>query len=166
MVITPLSLWSLGPMLRGAVIGAPTAVAYPSANKAFFIPFRVPKIVTAYQIVVGNGTTSGNNIDAGIYDEFGNRLVRAGSTARGAGSEQVLNIADTVLLPGMYYMAYAHNSTNNVVGFSSSQAGLIKALGVKEMASGFSTGLVDPATYATPTHAWIPAIAIHLKGWA
>lgn len=166
MVITPMSLLSLGTQIRGASVSAAASGAWPSANRGIFIPFRVPRIVTCYQIVVGFGATAGGNFDVGIFDRSGNRLVRLGATARSNSTEVVCNITDTVLNPGaLYYMGMALDGTNNVIGYAPAQAGLTKALGIKEMASAYSTGLVDPITYATPSSAFFPTMALHLRGW-
>ena len=154
------SLWSLGPALHLVSAVASAGQVLPT-DGALFVPFRVPRIVTAYQIIVGCGSGAGNNFDVGIYDRFGNRLVSSGSVARTASTEMVQNITDTVLLPGLYYMAIASDSASTMVGWIPAQLGLSKMLGVKQMDTAFP--LPDPATFITPTNSIIPSINIVLR---
>src|SRR5262245_15809191 len=87
--------------------------AWPSANLALFVPFRVSAPCVAYKMSTGFGTTASGNYDLGIYDAFGNRLVSTGTQAKGASVEAILDITDTELGPGLYYMAQSADGTNN-----------------------------------------------------
>lgn len=72
---------------------------------------------TAYQLLFYVGATSSGNIDVGIYDSQQNRIVSAGSTAMSAtiNTVQEINIADTVLSPGEYFLAVACDNTTGTV---------------------------------------------------
>ena len=78
---------------------------WPVTNLAIYIPFTVTEQITIKRILVRVGTSSGN-IDVGIYDTDGTRRVSSGSTAMAAAyTTQSVDIADTALSPGTYYMA-------------------------------------------------------------
>lgn len=158
--INPLSGWSLGPAVTSGLVSA----AWPASNRAVFVPFRVPVPVTAYKMACGTGTGTTGNFDLGIYDSAGNRIVSTGSTAKTtASSDRIIDITDTVLLPGLYYMAMATDGTTNYIG-----VGLIanvaapKQFGMREAASSFA--LPATVTYATISTAHIPFMSIYLRG--
>jgi len=90
---------------------------WPVANLAIYIPVYVRETLTATKIRVAGDTTAANNIDAGIYNYSGTRLVSVGSTALGGGNVVMdLNIADTVLVKGIYYIGIAVDGTTGRVG--------------------------------------------------
>jgi len=138
--------------------------AWTTANRAIYIPFYLETTVTAYQMAVENGATLGGNLDVGIYDVLGNRLVSIGTTAQaGISVIQKFDIADTVLTPGTYFMAMSTDSTTAtyIGGPSISQTGeLYRTFGVREQLTAFV--LPATATFANPasTTTIIPNIAI------
>ncbi len=79
------------------------------ANTAVFFPFHLHGSKTAEKIVVNNGSTKTGTIDVGIYNSTGTRQVSSGLTTQ-SGDIQILNIANTVLIPGNYYMAIVTNA--------------------------------------------------------
>lgn len=151
---------SLGPVSRKLVGtgSSPASTAWPAANRAILIPFRLPKIMTAYQMIVGCGTTAAGNFDCGIYDKFGNLLVSGGTTVKPATSEAIVNITDTVLGRGTYYMALSADGTNNYIATAPAQAALVKAVGIRQASSAF----VLPATitFETAASAFIPVFGV------
>jgi hypothetical protein len=165
-VIGPTHPLSLGTSIRVATNASlTTSTAWPAANLAKFIPFRLPRQVTAYQMAWGAGasTAGGDAYDIGLYDEWGNLLVSSGATASAVTSAEVIvNITDTVIGPGLYYMAFSANqTTRTTIGASASITGLVKCVGVREMASAHA--LPNPATMATVTDTYIPAISVWLR---
>lgn len=162
-VISPMHVLSLGNALK-TLIGdgsLSTSTAWPAANRAIHVPFRLPRPMTAYQMVMGAGATAAGNFDMGIYDEFGNREVSLGSTAKAASAEQVGNITDKPLGPGLYYMALSADGTNNYIGGAVANAAFLKMLGVRQSATSFP--LPDPVTFATVAATFIPAFAVILR---
>jgi hypothetical protein len=128
-----------------AMIAGPAAsVTWPSANKPIATPFRVFKGMTVYQLGWRNGSgTMTDSADIGIYDASWNRKVSAGSTARsGVSSIQWIDVTDTFLKPGKYYVVTA---TNGVT--ASQQTSIAAALTVGTMAA---LGCFDSATNAFP----------------
>lgn len=136
--------------------------AWPANNRAIYIPFSVDVPLTVFQMAVEVTTQSGN-LDLGIYTEQGVRLVSAGSTAVGAAGIQTVNITDTTLSPGTYFMAMSCSTT--AAAFTSGTnvvALLLQVCGVQQEALG-SVTLPDPATFANPASAYIPGITMALK---
>lgn len=158
--ISTFSGWALGPC-HGLT---PVAVAWPAANRAIFTPFRVPVPVTVYKLACATNTGTTGNFDLGIYDQAGNLIVSTGSTAKTtASSERVVDITDTLLLPGMYYLAMVTDGTTNYVGYTTGipNLGIVKQFGVRQMNSAFA--LPSTATFATVASAVIPTVAAYLR---
>lgn len=90
-----------------------TSKVWAAANRAEFYPFRLGEPFNARLMWVFNGAAVNGNFYVGIYDEYGVRLVTSAAVAQ-AGVEQIqtIDIIDTFLLPGLYYMALARD--NNV----------------------------------------------------
>lgn len=93
-----------------------TATAWPTANLAVYVPIRVLSRKVVKKLWIAAGSTGTGNVDIGVYDAAGTRLVSSGSTAKVASnSEQVLDVTDTPLGPGLFYMALV--SSNNTDTF-------------------------------------------------
>ena len=140
-----------------------TSTAWGTANRAIYIPFAVEATVTAYQMAVENGATLGGNVDVGIYDELGTRLVSNGSVAQaGTSTIQTFDIANTVLTPGTYFMAMATNSTTaTYIGSVALLAELWRTCGVQMQDTAFA--LPATATFANPAQTALPALAVSIK---
>lgn len=81
----------------GGVIGS---------NTVFYLPFVVHRTATVKRIAWLNGGTVVGTTEVGIYNEAGARLVTSGAiTNSGTNAQQVADIADTELTPGLYYAA-------------------------------------------------------------
>lgn len=156
LLISPGAPEALGNELNG--LGATTASGtWPVANKAIFVPFEVFEPITIVKLFVENGTAVSGNIDVGIYDFKGTRLVSSGSTAQsGTSAIQEFDITDTLLLPGLYYLACVLDNTTGTLFRWSPSSSLCKALGVCEQTSAFP--LPSTATFAMPTSALVPPL--------
>jgi hypothetical protein len=122
---------------------------------------RVPVPVTVYKIISGAGLTGAGNFDVGIYDRNGNRLVSSGATAKGASTEHVLDITDTRIGPGLYYLAMAADGTNNytmITPSGTSPVPLQKTRLAGVLAAESSYVLPATVTYAACTLAAIPVL--------
>lgn len=133
-----------------------SAGAWSSANLAIYCPVLVERRVTIYQMLVDIGTSSGN-LDLGVYDEAGNRLVSLGSTASPGTGAQAFNIADTVLDAGLYYLALSADNTTITFQRAAVVAGIGRACGVRQQALG-SVVLPATATFADLSFANIPKV--------
>lgn len=160
--VDSLSVWGeVGPnALDGAGL---TSTAWPNANDALFVPIAVPVPVTVYQMACGTGTGTTGNFDLGIYDVGGNLLVSTGSTAKTtANVERVVNVTDTVLLPGLYYLAMSVDDTGAYQAPASiGNVGFVKLLGMRLVSTAFA--LPSTVTLATVTSTVIPCISAYLR---
>lgn len=142
-----------------------SAGAWPSANLAIALPITVNVQVTVYQIYWENGATVSGNIDVAIYDQNWNRKVSAGSTAQsGVSTAQAVDIADTTLSAGVYFMAMSVDNTTATVKRASGYNALIfQSLGVQQQALG-SVTLPDPFVPVNPTNGYVPYIGLDTLG--
>jgi hypothetical protein len=150
-----------GPMSRDSVaIGistSPASTAWPTANTAVYIPFRVFAPFLVAQIAWANGSAVSGNIDAGIYDAVGTRLVSAGSTVQsGAAAVQTVDITDTWIGPGLFYLALALDNTTGTITGQAAGLQRLRAIGLVEMASAFP--LPATATFAALTGNLLPLV--------
>lgn len=88
-------------------------VAWGTANRAIYVPTRVPRRVVVRKIGASTGSTSAGNIDVGIYDASGALVVSSGSTAKASSITQVIDVADTTIGPGLYYLALNNDTTTD-----------------------------------------------------
>lgn len=160
-VIGPLSGLSLGPALQRFVpFSSPSTTAWPAANRATLIPFRVPRLTIVYQAVVGCGSGAAGNFDVGVYDRFGNRLVSSGSTAQSSSVDVTVNLTDTELGQGVYYMALSTDSTAQMIAWPPNVY-LAKMIGVRQASSVFT--LPATLTFETLASAYVPNFSIWLR---
>jgi hypothetical protein len=119
-------------------------VAWPSTSEPVAVPFRVFKGMTVYQLGWQNGSgTMTDSVDIGIYDASWNRKVSGGGTARsGAAAVQWVDVTDTFLQVGKYYIVQANNGT------TASQARTLYGSITTGLAAGL--GVFDSATTAYP----------------
>ncbi len=133
--------------------------AWPSANRAIFVPVVVSAPITIVKMFIENATTVSGNVDVGIYTTEGVRLVSSGTTAHAtANGLQIFDITDTLLNPGLYYLAMAMDNTTAtpIRFFNNAAASVTRAAGVLEMASAFV--LPNPATFAASSSPYAPNI--------
>ncbi len=79
-------------------------------NDAFYLPIDVTGDMTITKISLYIATSSGN-IDVGLYDSSGTRLVSKGSTASPGTGVQTLTVASTSISAGQHYLALAVDNT-------------------------------------------------------
>lgn len=145
-------------------VGLPAVAAWPSANRAMYVPFVVETPFLAQMMFVLNGTVAGN-VDVGIYNDEGKRIVSKGTTAQaGATLLQSFDITDTVLLPGVYYMAMASDSASgqymrwSINASATTGAQMAASMGVLQQASAFV--LPATATFAVAQDSYVPDIGL------
>ena len=144
--ITPHSLHSIGAATGS--LGNPGSSAWPAADRAIYIPFRIAQPILVVKMFMINGATVNGNVDLGIYDPAGVRLVSMGSTAQaGASALQTFDITDTQIGPGLFYMALAiDNTTATTIRESDSSGVDLAVFGCAQEASAFP--LPATATFA------------------
>ena len=157
--ISPYSPQSLAVPLLTTDNSVPGSQNFVTANLAVFIPFGVPEPVTITKLGWGNGAAVAGNLDAGIYDTVGTRLVSTGTTAQATVSIlQSVAVTATTLARGVYYLALASDTSGATqkVSCTLPAAGIPQALGLLQMAAAFV--LPASATYAAYTSAFIPLV--------
>lgn len=142
-------------------LGAPASAVYPTANKAFYIPFRLLSPYNVRRLFVANGTAVSGNIDLGIYSLDGARIFSTGSTAQ-AGTSALQYIAlgtDILLSPGTYYWGISVSNVVATVFRSTAMAAyLFRQSGILEQLTAFP--LPNPATFAAPSLSYLPLIGM------
>jgi hypothetical protein len=114
-------------------------------NKVFYIPFVVREPFILDKFAYWCSTASGN-VDLGLYDIDGNKLVSTGSTAC-ATNAQELDVTDYFVRPGRYYAACAFSSaTVQITRISATNAALHRSMGWLDQAQ--SLPLPTTATFS------------------
>lgn len=136
---------------------------WPVANLALFIPVEIFEPTTIAKMAINNGATVSGNFDLGIYAPSGKQLVSSGSVAQsGASAIQSVDITDTLLVPGLYYMALVFdNITATLTSWSSVAAQEMRLMGLLQAASAFA--LPAPVTFATYAQTLVPLITMNPK---
>lgn len=114
-----------------------------------------------YKMGIGAGATATGNFDVGIYDSQGVRLVSSGATAKGTSTEHILDVTDTRIGPGLYYLALAANGTNNYIMATAASVQFARLFGILQMASAYT--LPTTATFAAVSAANIPFIIAYTR---
>lgn len=144
----------IGEYILNAGTASTVAQTWVATNRALYIPVIVDVTVTVYQMGFEVGTQSGN-CDVGIYDVAKNRLVSAGSTAVAAAGFQAINIADTVLTPGVYFLAMNVDNTTAAVRGCLTALTPQQVCGVQQQAVG-AVALPNPCTFANAASVFVP----------
>lgn len=99
-----------------ATSSAVTGRAFIAANAVQYQPVFVPSACVARRLWWANATSGSYNVSAAIYastasGEPGAKIIECGSTAQGTSNEvQFVDITDTSLAPGTYWIALAGSS--------------------------------------------------------
>jgi hypothetical protein len=156
---SPVMMWSqesLGPELRDIDAGW-AGIAY-TANLVCYWPFYLVEPVTLTKLWWYNGSPVAGNVDCGIYDASGTtKIIAAGATAMsGASALQVVDVTDTLLGAGRYWCAFGSDSATAQFNRMNLVAQWLDAIGCKQQASGYSSGLPSSATFAVPSVGIMP----------
>lgn len=135
-----------------------------TANLAHYVPFRLWVPATALKMTYIVGATANGNVDLGIYSWEKNRLVNSGSTAQGtANTVQEVDITDTLLMPGRYFMAIQGSSgTGTMFRQGNPDENILGILPIYDQAVG-SFGLPATAAFTVTTQGTtlVPVLAVH-----
>lgn len=157
--INPRAPDSVGVQLIGTNVGSPASTAWPSANLAIFVPFVLARPFLVVKMFIKNGTPANGNTDLGIYDSEGTKLVSSGSTARsGATQFQEFDIADTLIGPGQFYMAAAHDGTGNFFSYTWFSLQVTQVFGLFDTATSFA--LPATVTFRAATVNYVPQMGL------
>ncbi len=138
------------------------AATWPIANTGIGYPFVLPEARTALSMFTLQGGVSSGNMDIGIYDAGGNKIVTMGaSVPDGSFDIQVFNITDTLLAPYTQYYAWmsVSNTTATVTRWTHATLGEMGATGLVQSASVYP--LPATITAAALTSNYLPCFGIN-----
>ena len=161
--ISTLGIWAaIDPRYGTGGAGA----VWPAANLAIYVPVCIPVPVVVRKLGIVVATAAGN-FDLGIYTSSGTRLISTTSTVMaGASTEQFVDITDTTLGIGLYYLAACCDDGAATVNRVAPAAPIPLSLGVLTEALG-SVTLPATATFAAnQTLAYIPDLMAMLEATA
>lgn len=99
--------------------GAASSGTWESANRAVYYSLYVPVVTVIRRVWWANGatTTGGATIEAGVYADAGAKpgaKLISGSATQGTASQvQFVDVTDTTLTPGYYWLAVMATTTTN-----------------------------------------------------
>jgi hypothetical protein len=112
---------------------------WANANRATYVPFNLPDTITLTQFYLLNGAgAAAGNVDVGVYSADGRLIIGVGGVAQSnavANTFQVMDVADTELGPGPYFLGTVCSSTSTTVFRSAGAAQFIE--GVQEQATAY-----------------------------
>lgn len=118
-----------------------------TANKPIGVPFVLNDAAVVTHLGWRNGSSPGSQHDMGIYDENWKRICSTGSTGGSGGANvwQWIDITDTPIPPGRYYLVKVLDSTavNRVRHWGPADIKYMGMMGVTESATD-SVPLPDP----------------------
>lgn len=159
--ISPYSAHSVAALIGN--VGALASTAWPSAQLALYVPFRVAQNVRVAGFFWMNGATVNGNTDCGIYDFGGAKLTSSGATAQaGANAIQSVALGAAVTLPfGVFYLALLSTSaTATYFTGPNLVAEEARHIGIADQASA-GTALPANFTLSTPGTGGIPLFGIY-----
>lgn len=129
-MVGPFTLgWSM--FAQEHVQGSDAASSSGSGDVVFYHPVLVPQTCVVRRLWWANGSSvsASYNIDAGVYADAGfkpgAKLVSTGSTAQGNATQvQFVDVTDTTLSPGLYWLAIVANASATLFRTSGSGAGI------------------------------------------
>jgi hypothetical protein len=138
---------------------APSSGTWHLQYGVVYVPVRVKRRCVVRKLGIANGATATGNLDLGLYDAAGIRLVSTGPTAQsGVNAEQVTDVTDTTIGPGLYYLACVMDGTTATVYRQIPTAPLCAAHGVLTETLGSGT-LPATATWTlSQTHTLYPVL--------
>lgn len=148
----------------GAGVGSMGAINgttnWPSANRAYYFPFRIPGAFMINQFFWINGSVVAGNVDAGVYSFDGRRIISTGAIAQsGVSVIQVANVTDTTIGGGLFYLAISLSSATGRLLKAAPGLQFQKIMGILQQDS--ANPLPATATFAVLTVApHIPVFGI------
>lgn len=127
--------WAAGMIVTGSLSLTVNWVA----NVAVFVPFTLERSIHVKRMFTINGTSINGNVDVGIHTFDSARIISSGSVAQaGTSVAQYIDITDTYLSPGWYYMSIALSSSTGRIAQVNALNGRYGGLiGLRQMATAF-----------------------------
>jgi hypothetical protein len=160
-IISTMTDLSVGRNIARFVATAAAVTAWGTINQARYVPFWIPEPITVVKLLACNGSTTAGNTDIGLYDSAGNEIVGIAAAAQSGSSGvwQAFDIADTPILPGLYFIGLLNTTTTGTyIAWADKEAG--RAAGVYSQAVGAGTLPSPTATFAALDAAVIPVVGM------
>lgn len=153
----------IGTELNAIAIAAGVSAAWPTANKAFYMPFYMPRSGTVTKLWWVNGATASGNLDIGLYRADYTKIISAGSTAQGTISVvQEVDITDTFLAGStLYYIGLSCDNGTATVQRLVPGSVFGELSGVMQQTSAFP--LPSPAVPAVLSVSYIPICGVAFR---
>lgn len=147
-------------------LGTPASATWPTASRAFLIPFSIGRPIIILNGWVMNGVTvsASYNIDIGIYDASGTLLGSTGGFAQGTASAmQVQAMTTNILLDaGQFYMALVvDNASATVYRSTSILVGTLQGCGMCQASTAYP--LPATITFASLVPSYLPLFGISTR---
>lgn len=143
------------------------SAVWPTADLAMYIPFALHAPAIVKELWWYNGASVSGTVDAAVYNEDGTqRLFSAGAPSQaGTSAPQAVDITDTLLLPGRYWMGLVLGNTTGtfvrLTGVTNIPAAQ-KFFGMQQQALG-STAMPSSTTFAAASNNYIPIMGLNLE---
>lgn len=144
-------------------------IAWPSANRAYYVPWRVKADCSVLSLSYYCNTRTSGNHDLGLYDAAGNRVGSSGATAIVAAAVNTWTPAAPIGVSAgdLLYVAMMVTSTNPTILCTTASVGATgdayRMSGVLQEATGGT--LPNPATFAAASSSnYCPLVAVNLAG--
>jgi hypothetical protein len=133
-----------------------TSTTWPVTRLVMYVPILIPFRARIFQLAFHNGSAVSGNVEVGIYDELGNKLVSSGSqTQTGVSTLQLFDIADTDIGPGVIYLASVIDNTTGTGLRAGTAAQLLRVCGMQQQTLG-AMPMATTATFTAYAQAWVP----------
>lgn len=153
LMVTPWSPDCLGMEIVCLIGAAVSSAAVAAANQAYYFPWYVQAPVTVTSVFWLNGATAQNIVTVGVYDSDSatllptTRLVTGSATASGANTTNTVDVTDTVITPGLRYIALgAQSGSQTFFRAAPAPVAILRGIGILT-----ETGLTNGAVPATAT---------------
>jgi hypothetical protein len=167
-MVSPLTLGLSNYAHERVLAAGATSGTFETSNWAAYMPVLVPTGCIIRRLWWANGATvsASYNVDVGVYGDAGYkpgvRLISTGSTAQGTASQvQFVDVTDTALAPGRYWLAITCSSSSATVLRATLPSG-----GPIDAAIRFQQSLAAHPLPATATPVESSTSTIYLCGFA
>lgn len=160
-IISSYGFLSVGPENLNVASTAAASAVFPVAKRVVYVPVYLGQAMTLTKIWWLNGATVGtNNVDCGIYNAAAglptSKVIASGSTlSANANVVQSVDVADTFLAPGMYFLAITLDGTTATLYRTNPNLPFEKVFGMCQETTG-SFGLPTTATPIATSTAYLP----------